>query len=162
MAIRVTTSAGATVSPAGNTTSGRCRPARPMLVALAAVGAIGLLAGCGGESSPGGADATDGRPAAAATTNPGSDGATPGDSSSDAPYTDAEACAWLKENLPKVPDTPVGAQAQLAIGLSSFFEDHGGLPGADGYALDDAFSRGCPDLRAAALKKAGIKSFGNL
>jgi hypothetical protein len=85
-----------------------------------------------------------------------------GSSSSKAPYTDAQACSWLKESLPKVPDTAVGAQAQLVIGLSSFYEEHGGLPGADGYALDDALARGCPALHAAALKKAGIKSFGNL
>jgi len=105
---------------------------RTVLVAFAAVATIGVLAGCGGTAS------------------------------SKAPYTDAEACAWLKESLPQVPDTAVGAQAQLAIGLASFFADHGGLPGADGYALDGAFARGCPALHVTALKKAGIKSFGNL
>ena len=35
-------------------------------------------------------------------------------------------------------------------------------PGADGHALDEALARGCPALHAAALKRAGLKSFGTL
>ena len=77
-------------------------------------------------------------------------------------YTDDQACAWLKETMPKLPGTAVGALAQLTMSASTFFETHGGLPGADGYALDDALARGCPALHAEALKKAAIKSFGNL
>jgi hypothetical protein len=138
MAIHVTTP-GATVGPVA-TPGGRRgrRTVRAMVAALAAVVTIGTLAGCGGGSTASGS------------------------SSSKAPYTDVEACAWVKENLPTLPDTEIGAQAQFTIGLSSFFEDHGGLQNADGYALDDALTRGCPDVHAAALKKAGIKSFGNL
>ena len=140
MAIDVTT-AGTTSNPVA-TPGRRCGRAtgRMTVAALAAVVTIGTLTGCGGGSA-----------------SPASGG-----TSSKALYTDAEACSWVKENLPAIPDTEVAAQAQLAIGLSSFFEDHGGLQTADGYALDDALARGCPDLRAAALKKAGIKSFGNL
>jgi len=140
MAIHVTTPS-ATISPVatpGGRRGGR-RTVRTMVAALAAVVTIGTLAGCGGGSST-----------------------VSGSNSSKAPYTDVEACTWVKENLPTIPDTEIGAQAQLAIGLSSFFEDHGGLQNADGYALDDALARGCPDVHAAALKKAGIKSFGNL
>jgi hypothetical protein len=117
------------------------------------------LTGCGSSSS---GSATASSSAEAASSIAASSSSTPEGSSPTTAYTDAEACAWLKENLSKVPDTAVGAQAQLAIGLSSFFQAHGGLPGADGYALDDALARGCPDLRTAALKKAGIESFGNL
>ncbi len=109
------------------------------MIALAAVVTAATLTGCGGGSST-----------------------SSGSTSSETPYTDLEACTWVKESLPTIPDTEIGAQAQLAIGLSSFFEDHGGLRNADGYALDDALARGCPDVHAAALQKAGIKSFGNL
>src|SRR5690349_8442318 len=113
------------------------RPLRTALVAVAAVAAAGIMAGCGGGS----ADSTSPSAASSTSKSPSSNGA-----SSKGPYTDAEACAWLKENLPNLPDTAVGAQAQLVIGLSTFFEQHGGLPGADGYALDGALTRGCADL----------------
>ncbi|HST81784.1 MAG TPA: hypothetical protein VLL08_08635 [Kineosporiaceae bacterium] len=158
----VTTLDDATLSP-GTTPGGRHgrHPRWTALVVTAAVVSLGALTGCGGSST--GATAVD---SANPNSSTSSSGDTPskasGDTSSKAPYTDAEACAWLKENLPKVPDTKVGAAAQLAIGLSAFFEDHGGLAGADGYALDEAFVRGCPALRTQALKKAGIESFGNL
>jgi hypothetical protein len=137
MAIHVTTP-GATVNAV--TAPGRrdCRTVRTIATALVAVVTIATLAGCGGGSTASGS------------------------TSAKAPYTDVEACTWVKENLPTIPDTEIGAQAQLTIGLSAFFEDHGGLQNADGYALDDALARGCPDVHAAALKKAGIKSFGNL
>lgn len=139
MAIHVTTP-GATISPVARSGGrpGR-RTVRTMATALAAVAIVASLAGCGGGSS----------------TASGSTG-------SKAPYTDVEACTWVKQNLPTIPDTEIGARAQLTIGLSSFFEDHGGLQNADAYALDDALARGCPDVHAAALKKAGIKSLGNL
>jgi hypothetical protein len=153
----VTTLDDATLSP-GTAPGGRrgCHPKWTALAVTAAVVTLGALTGCGGASSTGATAVNSTSPSSSALATAPSDG------SSKAPYTDAEACAWLKENLPKVPDTKVGAAAQLAIGLSAFFEDHGGLAGADGYALDDAFGRGCPTLRTAALKKAGIKSFGNL
>jgi hypothetical protein len=139
MAIHVATP-GATFSPIA-TPSGRPgrRTVTTTVAALTAALTIAGLTGCGGGS-----------PAAS------------GSSASKASYTDGEACTWVKENLSAIPDTEIGAQAQLAIGLSSFFEAHGGLTNADGYALDDALARGCPDVHAAALKKAGIKSFGNL
>jgi hypothetical protein len=107
---------------------------RSAAVALAAVAIVGGLTGCNASSAAGGG--------------------------SKAPYTDAEACAWLTENLPTVQG--IMAQAQLAMGLSVFFEEHGGLAHADAYALDDAFSRGCADLHAQALKQAEIKTFGDL
>jgi hypothetical protein len=66
------------------------------------------------------------------------------------------------ENLPQLPDTEIGAMAQLTLGLLSFFEEHGGIEKADGYVLDEALTRGCPGLRSQALKKAGIQTFGNL
>jgi hypothetical protein len=114
---------------------------------------VSALAGCGSSSS--GAAA---KPAATGeATTADADEAAP-----EAGYTDAEACDWLKDNLPDLPDSEVGAMAQLTIGLSSFFEEHGGLEKADGYVLDEALTRGCPDLREKALQKAGIKTFGNL
>ena len=114
----------------------RARRPRSAAVVLAVLATAWGLAGCNASSVAGGGSA--------------------------APYPDAEACAWLAENLPTVPDSEIGAQAQLTIGLSTFFEDHGGLEHADAYALDDAFSRGCAELHGQALKKAGIKTFGNL
>ncbi|GAA3605774.1 hypothetical protein GCM10022223_21970 [Kineosporia mesophila] len=109
------------------------------------------MAGCGSSSSAGTPSA-----ATAAT----SAATTPAEAT--AGYTDAEACAWLKQNLGDLPDTEIGAMTQLTLGLSTFFEEHGGLEHADGYVLDEALTRGCPDVLAQALKKAGIKTFGNL
>jgi ABC-type phosphate transport system substrate-binding protein len=134
------------------------RPLRTALAALVAVATAAALAGCGGGS----ADSTSPSAGSSTSISTSSKSTSSNGASSKAPYTDAEACAWLKENLPNLPDTTVGAQAQLVIGLSTFFEQHGGLPGADGYALDGALTRGCADLHAAALKKAGIETFGNL
>ena len=122
---------------------------RAALVAVAAVASIGVLTGCAAGSSS--------TAAGAASTKSGGTS-----SKSSAPYTDAQACGWLKENLPTIPATGIVAEAQLTMGLSSFFEEHGGLQNADGYALDAALSRGCPSVRAAALKKAQITSFGDL
>lgn len=120
------------------------RPARAASLALAAVAAIGVLTGCGGGSS------TDAGPASSSA----------GDAAK-APYTDAEACAWLKSSMPKASD-PIMAEAGLAMDLSTFFDQHGGLEHADGYAYDAATSRGCPELRARALKQAGLGSFGEI
>jgi hypothetical protein len=145
-----------TTSP--NVTLRDSRPLRTALIAVATVATAGVLAGCGGGST----DSTSPSAGSSTSTSTSSNSTSSNGASSKVPYTDAEACAWLKENLPNLPDTAVGAQAQLVIGLSTFFEQHGGLPGADGYALDAALTRGCADLHAAALKKAGIESFGNL
>jgi hypothetical protein len=154
MGINATTSdTTSAAAPAGRNR----RSIRAALVTVAAAATLVALTGCAGGSSsatPAGSAGTGGSASKSSSAS--------GSSSSKAPYTDAEACAWLKKNLPTVPDTEIGAQAQLTIGLSSFFEDHGGLEHADGYEIDDAFSRGCPALRTAALKKAGIKTFGNL
>jgi hypothetical protein len=139
---------------------------RRTIILAGTVLCIGALTGCGGSS---------GEPAAvtaAAATAPSpapeaagdaSDGATDGKSGT-ASFTDAQACAWLAENLPKWKDISdeVSVQAQITIGLSSFFEDHGGLENADGYAYDAATSRGCRAEHDAALKQAGIKTFGAL
>lgn len=116
------------------------------------------LTGCGDSS----ADSPPSSSASSLSSSPADSGSDSGAEGAAAGYTDEEACAWLKENLPGLPDTEVGAMAQLAIGLSTFFEEHGGLENADGYVLDEALTRGCPDLRDEAVKKAGIKTFGNL
>ncbi len=153
------TTGSSAAAPAGR---GR-RSIRAALVTVAAAATLVTLTGCAGGSSSASPAGSAGTGGSASKGSAASDSAAAsGSSSSKAPYTDAEACAWLKKNLPTVPDTEIGAQAQLTIGLSSFFEDHGGLEHADGYEIDDAFSRGCPALRTAALKKAGIKTFGNL
>lgn len=123
---------------------------RRLLGVLVAVAAVGVLAGCGGGSST-----------SASSDGTSSGSGSSGRSSSKAPYTDAEACAWLKTSMPKSSE-PFLAQAGLTMDLSVFFEDHGGLPNADAYALDEAVTRGCPKLHAKAIKQAGIESFGNL
>lgn len=63
--------------------------------------------------------------------------------------------------MPKVSD-PATAEAGLAMDLSTFFDQHGGLRNADGYAFDKAVARGCPAPRAKALKQAGLGSFGEI
>jgi hypothetical protein len=159
MTILVTTTCDVTQGDSGRAATPRGPgPMARVLGTLVLVAAVAVLSGCGGSSSSGAVPAS----SSASVKDTDSSGSAPAAGSSKAPYTDAEACAWLKKDLPTVPASEIGAQAQLTIGLSSFFEEHGGLEGADGYALDDAFSRGCPALRSAALKKAGIKSFGNL
>ena len=122
----------------------------------------GALAGCGGSTDePDGTATTSG---AGATSAPATSGDAAGGGPSSAAYTDAEACEWLTQNLPKWEDitSEAGVQAQIAIGLSSFFEENGGLQNADGSAFDAATARGCPAERDAALAKAGIESFGSL
>jgi hypothetical protein len=121
------------------------RAARTASLALAVVATVGVLTGCGGGSST---SASPGSPSSAA-------------GSSKAPYTDAEACAWLKSSMPTATD-PIMAEAGLAMDLSTFFDQHGGLAHADGYAYDQAVARGCADLRATALKQAGLESFGEI
>jgi hypothetical protein len=138
-----TTPAAVTINPA---THGR-RPVRTLALALAAVAAMSVLAGCGGGTST--------------SAGPSSKGSSSSAGSSKAPYTDAVACAWLKTSMPKVKD-PLMAEAGLAMDLSTFFDQHGGLKNADGYAFDDAVARGCPALRATVLKQAGLKSFGDI
>jgi hypothetical protein len=123
------------------------RPARTVSLVLAVVATVGVLAGCGGGSS------------ATASSDPA--GSSSAGGSSKAPYSDATACAWLKTSMPRAAD-PLLAEAGLAMGLTTFFDEHGGLRNADGYAFDEAVARGCPALRATVLKRAALKSFGDI
>lgn len=133
----------------------------------AVTGAVAVLllglAGCGGASS--GASGT-GATGVAAAESAAASAAGDGDSGSGdaARFTDAEACAWLKKAMPKIEEAgdDVSAQLALTLGLSSFFEEHGGLENADGYAFDEATVRGCKAEHDVAVAKAGIKSIGNL
>lgn len=132
-------------APADVTITPRRRPTKAAALVLAAVATVGVLTGCGGGSS----------------TSAGSGTASAAGGSAKAPYSDAEACAFLKTSMPKAAD-PIMAEAGLAMDLSTFFDQHGGLANADGYAYDEATARGCPELRATALKQAGLTSFGEI
>jgi hypothetical protein len=137
-------------------------PGRVLATLIVAGLAVSSLVGCGGASSVGTAGASGGTTIAAASKAASAGGS----SGRKAAFTDAEACAWAKQELlalKKVKD-PINVQFNILGSLSDLFDKHGGLEnaGLSGYDVDAATKRACPTEHDQLLKKAQIKSLGNL
>jgi hypothetical protein len=149
---------GATVNRSTTVQSGISR-ATAAGVGLLFVTAV--LAGCSGSSDQGGtADPPPSTSAAgAATTSSDADqGAGGGAVSAD------ELCAALKQMQPELDKltTPVGAMAQLTVGIANVWDEKGALEQLGAADLDAMVARSCPEAGAAALKSAGVDSFSQL
>jgi hypothetical protein len=70
-----------------------------------------------------------------------------------------DLCAYLKKLEPDLKAVgPIGASAQLAMGLASWVEKHPDQQPADSMEMDATTTRACPDVRNAVLKDLDTKT----
>jgi hypothetical protein len=138
--------------------------ARTSTIGRTAVLAAGLLvgltlavAGCSGRSHDGAAAtpntasaAVQPSPAVIATTKPKTTKVTP-----------SAICAVIQSLQPSLDKAaaPDDAQLTLQVQISSYFSQVNAKPRLTGAALDKTMKKNCPDVRKAALKPTGKKSF---
>jgi hypothetical protein len=98
-----------------------------------------------------------------ATPNGGSSPQAGGVSSGTLPFSAKALCAYLKGEIPKLKavGSEVGAHAQLAGGMATFFEQQGAKPD-DAVQLEEATLAECPDVRTEVLAVTGLTSFTGL
>jgi hypothetical protein len=93
--------------------------------------------------------------------------ATPSESATDVADTPAagdapdgkDLCAYLKKLEPDLKAVgPIGASAQLAMGLASWVEKHPDQQPADSMEMDATTARDCPAVRKAVLKDLDTKT----
>jgi hypothetical protein len=117
----------------------------------------GSLAACGGGGN------TEARGATASTGS----SATPSDSATDVAEPPAaddrpdgkDLCAYLKKIEPHLKAVgPIGASAQLAMGLANWVDKHPDQKPADSMEMDVTTTRACPDVRSAVLKDLDTKT----
>jgi hypothetical protein len=131
---------------------------RLLSLVLVAFAMSASLAACGGGDKTEtvgakGSETSSAGPSAAATDvadSPAADGAPDG----------KDLCAYLKKIEPDLKAVgPIGASAQLAMGLSSWVEKHPDQQPADSMEMDATTTRACPDVRNAVLKDLDTKTF---
>jgi hypothetical protein len=70
-----------------------------------------------------------------------------------------DLCAYLKKLEPDLKAVgPVGASAQLAMGLAGWVGEHPDQAPADSMEMDETTKKSCPDVRNAVLKDLGTKT----
>jgi hypothetical protein len=70
-----------------------------------------------------------------------------------------DLCAYLKKLEPKLKEVgPIGASAQLAMGLAGWVEKHPDQQPADSMEMDATTTKSCPDVRNAVLKDLNTKT----
>jgi hypothetical protein len=116
------------------------------------------LTACGGgdKTETAGAKASD-----ASTASP-SGAAT---DASDSPAADEapdgkDLCAYLKTLEPKLKEVgPIGASAQMAMGLAGWVSEHPDKQLRDSMQMDEVTKESCPEVRKAVLKDLNTKTF---
>jgi hypothetical protein len=111
----------------------------------------GSLAACGGGASvdTSGATASTGSPSTEVTDTPAAEDRPDG----------KDLCAYLKKIEPDLKAVgPIGASAQLAMGLADWVEKHPDQKPADSMEMDATTTRACPAVRNAVLKDLDTKT----
>ncbi|MFC4034312.1 hypothetical protein ACFO3J_22945 [Streptomyces polygonati] len=77
------------------------------------------------------------------------------------PVDGAQFCAFLTQEEPKLKSagSQPGAEAEFAIDLASWIDEHPGQKPRTAADLDSASQRSCPKVRTAAVADLGASSF---
>ncbi len=71
-----------------------------------------------------------------------------------------DLCAYLKKLEPKLKEVgPIGASAQMAMGLAGWVSEHPDKQLRDSMEMDEVTKKSCPEVRDAVLKDLNTKTF---
>jgi hypothetical protein len=137
----------------------------------ASIALLLLLTVCGCGSNGSGSDA--GHSSAPGTTTAATGGASSGAATTDSkapetkasddknPLDGAQFCAFLTQEEPKLKSagSQPGAEAEFAIDLASWIDEHPDQKPRTAADLDSASQQSCPKVRTAAVADLGASSF---
>ena len=71
-----------------------------------------------------------------------------------------DLCAYLKSLEPHLKEVgPIGASAQMAMGLAGWVAEHPDQQLRDSMQMDEVMKKSCPDVYKAVLKDLNTKTF---